>query len=112
MAEVSEVAKHGHESFRFERERVDVDGEVGGCVGCERKDDVFVDDLVGEEGGDDGEEAGDEVVCADDVEGDAGDGEELESEVFDGGFGFAVGEEVGVDDAVVDVGKVPGWGRG
>lgn len=66
---------------------------------------MFVDDLVGEEGSDDCEETVDKSMVLDYVCGDGGDGEELESEVFDGGLCLSVDEQVGIYDAVVDVCK-------
>ena len=61
-------------------------------------------DLVGEKQGYDGEKSIDDIIeLADDVKCDRWHCEELKGEVFDGGFGFTVHEEVGVDDPVVNV---------
>ena len=102
VAEVSEVREHGHESFRFERKRVYIDlcRRVGGVS------DSLALYLVGEKGGDDGKEPIDNIVLADDVERDRWNSEELEGEVFDRGFGLAVHEKVGVNDPMVNVGKM------
>lgn len=55
---------------------------------------MFILNLVGEERRDDREEAVHEFVCLDNVRGNGGDGKELQGEVFDRCFGFAVGEKV------------------
>jgi len=39
----------------------------------------------------------------------AGNGEQFEGKEFDRGFSFAVDEEVGIDDAMEDVGIADGW---
>ena len=79
MAEIPEVRKHGHKSFRFERKCIHIDLRrwVSGV------DDSFALDLVGEKGSDNGEEPIDDVVLADNVECDRWYREELEGEVFD-----------------------------
>ena len=102
MAEVPEVREHGHESFRFERKRVHIDLRrwVSG-VG-----DSFSLDLVGEKGGDNRKETIDDIVLADNVECNRWYREELESEVLDRGLGLAVHEKVGINDPMVNVGKV------
>lgn len=72
---------------------------------------MFIGNLVGEEGGYDVEEAGDEVVVFDDVACYGWYCEELKGEVFNGGLSFAVDEEVGIDNSVVDIGEMPSWKR-
>jgi hypothetical protein len=105
VAKVAQVAEHRDEPLRFEWEGFDV--ERGTADG--RVQDVLVGDLVGEEGVDDGEEPRDELVVAHDVEGDGGYGEQLQSKILDGCLSFAVDEEIGVDNAMVDVCKVARW---
>ena len=105
IAEVAEIGEDRHETLGFEGVAVDVEGRFGvGRVG-----DVIIGDLVGEEGSDDGKEAVYNPVVLYDVEGDRGDGEELEGKVFDGSFGFTVNEEVSIYDGVIGVDKVPSW---
>jgi hypothetical protein len=51
VAEVAEIAEHGHESFGFKRETIDV--HLG--AGIRRLDDMLSFDLIGKERGDDGQ---------------------------------------------------------
>lgn len=60
VAEVSEIAKNGHEPFGLEREAVNFHFGTGIC----REDDVFAFNLVGEEGCDDGKDAGNDIVMS------------------------------------------------
>jgi len=64
VAEVPEVRKHGHESFRFERKCIHIDF----CCRISGVDDPLALDLVGEKGSYDGEEPIDDIVLADNVE--------------------------------------------
>lgn len=102
VTEVPEVGEYGHESFRFEWERV----HINLCRRVSGVDDSLALDLVGEKGGDDGEETIDDIVLADNVECDRWYREELEGEVFDRGLGLAVHEEIGVNNPMINVGKV------
>lgn len=67
---------------------------------------VFVSYLVGEEGTDNVQKTCYEVVALDNMPRNRGSREELESEIFDGGLGFAINEKVGIYDPVVYVGKM------
>ena len=50
-----------------------------------------------------------DILVADHCRCNTGNGEQFQGKEFDGGFGFAVDEEIGVDNAVKDVGIADGW---
>ena len=65
--------------------------------------------LVGEKSSDEQEEAPMDILVADHCCCNAGNGEQFQGKEFDRGLGFTVNEEVGIDDAMEDVGITDGW---
>ena len=89
-AKVAEVAENRHEPLATKRRCVHIDYSIGAGESV----DHLIRDLVGEEGGDDREQAVDHPVMYYDVFSNRRNGEELDSKVFDGGFGLAINKEI------------------
>lgn len=107
VAEITEIAEHRHEAFRFERESIHIDISLR----MRRKYDAFVLDLVREERCDDCKEARHHHMLSNNVKRNRWNGEKLESEVFDGGLCFTVDQEICINNAVVHICKMRCYGE-
>lgn len=104
-ANVTEITEDRHKSLAFEWIGLDVDPSPG----IRGVNDPFVLNIVCEEIDNDSEQPSDDTVVANNIGRDAGNGEELNGEIFDGGFGFTINQKVGVDNTVIDTSKVNSW---
>ena len=103
--EIANVREDGHVPLAPERVRLNVHGtRIEG-----REHNAPVGYLIGEKSCDEQEEAPVDILVADHGRRNARNGEQFEGKEFDRGFGFAIDKEVGIDNAMEDIGIADGW---